>query len=648
MPILHRGGLSPWNAPFRLYWSSDDDERLWRTFNNVDIRVLKVLLHQGLDVDRVCDFSTCPKYCLHHFWPRTRLRGLWKLTLLDCLYYEQGTLDHYNVTRSYSSRTSTPSDRGALCLATRLGPESLSAFLSNRAGDLSEPERVTFLEIVLAEQFIRCNLQPDWQVITGLIDYGADPNLTSLGGTFDIQLLLHLTIISLSRSKPTDQGVAMMYRLLINGALLNEQAVVDAVVSTGTVLLKAVEAAGANIKEDGSRALARAVSLGNADAVDWLLQRGVDPRAEFLPHRWSPHRVTILLAALDGEALCSRLPCGDTEILGPRRRTEPQPQSLELTLQLLEQGFPYRCQLADDDPDVFLRLFTKAMSACLKSPAVCFSAMRRLHAAGVVPCDYSSLLSQLASAKNWTVFECVLEHASIGGKSDLITVVIRNKAPESLIQRVIHMTTSQSLPIHHRQYHQWTSIPTAVSIWEVELLGELIARGATLVDIPSDRSAEEFVPLLERACEGKPLTASEAEAQLNTVRFLLNHGVPVNGVPSRKMALLIPASKQGNLELVLLLLERGADPPQQYEVSNALGLAVKPGRLDFVQVLINAGALLCNCGPDEHRGEGTRYDWAIEDALYDEHFETAKLLYRLATLIGHDLHGQYPELSGEV
>lgn len=545
---------------------------------------------------------------------------------------------------SYSSRTSTIFDRGALCLAAKLGAESLSAFLSDRAGDLSEAELVTFLEIVLAEQLIRLDFQPDWKVIHGLIHYGVDPNLTSLDGTFDIQQLLYLTIMSLSRSEPTDEGVAIMHHLLANGALLDEQAVVDAVSSTGTTGLAAVEVAGANIKENGPRALARAVSLANPNALAWLLQRGVEPNAEILSNHRRPHRLTILLASLDGHASWSRNYRTRNIALDHMRLTKLQPQSLELMLQLIEQGFPYRCQLADDDPDVFLRLFTKAMGACLKSPAVCFSAMRRLHAAGVVPCDYSSLLSQLASAKDWTVFECVLEHASIGGESDLPTELFRRKAPESLIQRVIHMTTGQSLPIHRRQYHQWTSIPTAVLLWEVELLKEFILQGAALDGIPSDRWVREFVPLLKRACKETPNTGSEVEAQLNTVRFLLDHGVPVNGVPSHEITPLAQASRQGNLELVLLLLERGADPNQRDGGLYALEEAIEAGRLDVVQVLINAGAVCCDCTSDKHDGDGRSYNTSIEYALDGKHFETAKLLYRFALSIGHDICVRYPEL----
>ncbi|KAJ6511654.1 ankyrin repeat-containing domain protein [Mycena vulgaris] len=80
---------------------------------------------------------------------------------------------------------------------------------------------------------------------------------------------------------------------------------------------------------------------------------------------------------------------------------------------------------------------------------------------------------------------------------------------------------------------------------------------------------------------------------LDMTRLLLDHGAPVDaafGRPGYWETVLYLACATGDMEIVALLLECGADPEHEGYRGTALGFAVRRGRLDVVKLLFAKGA----------------------------------------------------------
>ncbi len=110
------------------------------------------------------------------------------------------------------------------------------------------------------------------------------------------------------------------------------------------------------------------------------------------------------------------------------------------------------------------------------------------------------------------------------------------------------------------------------------------------------------------------------ENQLETLKLLLEHGLPVNGENSSSDTLLILATRLGKQDAVKLLIEKGADLNQGQSNSGytALTWAASHGQEKIAQLLMANGA-----DPDLKASSG---DTALMRAIDTGHSKTAKLL----------------------
>ncbi|OCL11404.1 ankyrin, partial [Glonium stellatum] len=107
------------------------------------------------------------------------------------------------------------------------------------------------------------------------------------------------------------------------------------------------------------------------------------------------------------------------------------------------------------------------------------------------------------------------------------------------------------------------------------------------------------------------------------VQFLLSSGADVNAEAGIEGSLTViqAAALRGHIMIVLLLLDAGADvsadPAERGR--SAVDAAAEYGRLDMVQVLLNAGA-------KNRSAADLGYTRAIELAEENDHFAVAELL----------------------
>ncbi|KAH7024461.1 uncharacterized protein B0I36DRAFT_352690 [Microdochium trichocladiopsis] len=133
-------------------------------------------------------------------------------------------------------------------------------------------------------------------------------------------------------------------------------------------------------------------------------------------------------------------------------------------------------------------------------------------------------------------------------------------------------------------------------------------------------------------CDEAALVSPEASVLLEAcveseawevMQFLLDAGTPVANSPVLATALLTAVADGGDVELAMILLEKGADPnlAPGCRWPSALDSAAGRGRLDMVQLLLNAG------GTSTRQG-ATAYDGAIEIAQRRDHGEVSGMPHR--------------------
>lgn len=141
--------------------------------------------------------------------------------------------------------------------------------------------------------------------------------------------------------------------------------------------------------------------------------------------------------------------------------------------------------------------------------------------------------------------------------------------------------------------------------WESnpESINTLIAHGAKMnlftairLGLPDVvKSMIEREPELANATQaGHPdqsiLQAAAANAEVDLVTFLLDHGAAVNYVDKSHRTALWEASEKGDLEIVSLLLSRGAVVTRDYYFGSPLFAAAKSGDVEVGRLLIQNGA----------------------------------------------------------
>lgn len=246
---------------------------------------LEMFLTAGADIDSPVKWYRCSWMRKRFYapWHSTHKGDWWPSTLDYFFYFHRPLFENFaHWSRAFSSEVTRA---GVLSSLENGGKAGLQGYLNTRAKKVKPRYLKEFLELVLAEQFVMKDLQyynfekrsigANLTRVRGLLDFGVRIENVL---TYPVNLLdEHVRRIV---EDCCEHDFEMLQLLIMKGAIVTGDTLLAAVQEEGILLLEFVASHGVEVAQNGVRALARAASLHNIDAVDFLLHKGVDINAQ--------------------------------------------------------------------------------------------------------------------------------------------------------------------------------------------------------------------------------------------------------------------------------------------------------------------------------------------------------------------------------
>ncbi|KAI0851654.1 hypothetical protein F5Y00DRAFT_274567 [Daldinia vernicosa] len=595
--------------------------------------ILKMVLDCGANVDLpwVTDFTIDNR--------AYDLPGEWCSTTLEKTYYWDKSL--FSELAPYSTGTTGHLFQPDICISALRGEEPLREYVYSQP-EMSDSEIKPSLELVLFQQVINDRIfdiedvHINIDIIRRLLELGVDPNLPSLKRyksryhSLDIDDLLRHLVLKPDVHRLGESFDIVLRLILQSGASINSDVLVAGVQKEGIDMLKVLKRVGADVGRYGAAALSLAARFDNYDAVNWLLDSGVNINAEVTYMEMS----VIALASYTTGICCPRLwvcPCKRWELSGPA--------SCEMFGYLVSRDATLRHH--PDDPDAFRFLYHLleryvANGSLLNMMGLFLPKLDLLPPDNISSslweaCLYSSSRNcpneKQAKTRREKIkaLELLLNHGLLDQDDIALSNLIRHRGPPELIERLLESCINPNAQIEYFEHRLVGSlIQLAAYLGDKALVEKLLQKGA---DINQQTDPLLGKTALRAACDWKEVPAGEEANRVNLIQFLIEEGADINtpGSMVDGFTALQCAVAQGNMDVVLLLIYEGAsiNTPDRYG-NCALDLAAYYGRLDIVHLLLNVGALSSRPGQ-------TGYDGAIETLEEEEqHPDVANLIRRYA------------------
>ncbi|KAH6855607.1 ankyrin repeat-containing domain protein [Chaetomium sp. MPI-CAGE-AT-0009] len=532
----------------------------------------------------------------------TKANSYLDITALDCAYIK-GFFGVYQLLLEQSA--SIPADHptiNTMLTTANLGIQALSRYLESNRGS----EASFTLALHIAVMYYQAHLDVAIDVLLGC---GFSPN------TF------HHPISTLAHAIP---NIDLVGRLVRAGASINHPSVITTASSNPHYFecLGFLISQGMDLAEVGSIGLSVALDNGNEKAFKLLLRAGADVnrKPDPTPYKWAP---PLSVAARKGnhEAARSLLYRGANVDIEDNRRWRPIHYAARYAdLKLVKLLVKFGADLRDpEDLDVEDEGYISVMESCALRTTLYFS-------------HYPDLSGEVTwrpwSNEDTEIFKYLAEmgadlsSAYVGDseslrRSPVVANLILSSADNSLLRFALRIGArfdGRFGPVENN-YASLTPLQAAAGKANLGMVKELHARGA---DVNAEPSETGGATALQAACTGE----YDAGTRLAVVEYLLDHGADVNADRAIEgETALSAAARGGYVEITICLLKCGAN-----EVGSswaALYFAVRNGRLDVVQVLLNNG-------PYVQHGEEPEYDDEIEVAEEKGHWTIANLLRRYA------------------
>ncbi|TRX91252.1 hypothetical protein FHL15_007857 [Xylaria flabelliformis] len=597
---------------------------------NVDTPMSPWLHHEVIDTFRDTDLK------LLRFYADLRTPPHLHPTVLDIVYYFDK--DAYHYLAHHSKKVSTELTRSGLCLAAEKGSVSLHQYLNVLHPQASEYQEL--LELVLAEQFmIRFNCNIAYTLLGFGVGFKAFPRDTSLS------ISLEGLIIELKQQGMKMELLSIFNHLLREGAIIDAYVIAAAVEPDGTNLLSFLARHGADLATNGTPALLVAVILDNFEAVDWLLDTGVDINAGIDYHGEITSVIGGFIEILDSD-----------RILFPRRHRSLAHQRLvgkgpwktvileqkrgvatPIIKKLIDRGAALRTHPGNLRPNNFLYhvirfgirqsdildLVTYILVAqggiqfpSLHQPCLleaCFQDERVFHLNG-----------EEVTNRGLPIFNILLDYGAPIANSGVLAHLISHRPTMDLVQMIINRGANinaysgQGLENMRFPQPQSTPLQMAISVGDLELVKFLIDNGAS-INLPA--KGPHGKTALQAACQ---MPSKKRGTRIALVKFLINSGADVNapGSPEYGSTALQVAACYGDIEIAALLLDYGADInalSSEKTGRRALDYAARHGRLDMTKFLLDLGAVSWDREGNDYAG-AIKYAeewcrWAVADLL---------------------------------
>jgi ankyrin repeat protein len=479
------------------------------------------------------------------------------------------------------------------------------------------------LETLLAEQFLLGMYTLDrtvcFETVQGLLELGV--SLKSLSTRRDLATdILHATarLILYGGDLKEQKGLHLLRLLLDHGFEVQADTLLAAIKSPtvyirgsdlsisskdhGTAMLKFLAGFCSDTKNHGVKALAQAVSDNNFEAVDFLLQEGVDPNSSVDKGSYTGDTVFAAAALYSSFAMMTYL-----VRRGSNRSIWQQEGN---SFKGLETFFLHNQSEQD--------LFVKAqylIEDCITITDPCCPSSYLLELSLALPRGQAGLM----------IFEHLLKKGAKLNPGSPLACWIGAGGGCQLVQEMLDAgadPNALSLTTVHTGLSRQTALQAASRIGDYTLVLMLLDHGA---DVNRPAPDEHGYTALHGICAWDPIRPEERTRKDRIIQLFLAKGADVNSTNASGATALFHAARIGDLSTAFILLTHGAkiDAVGKFYFTwrTALDIAAQYGRLDMVEFLLNAGALSCSACSG-----GEQYDEAIRLARLFGHTVIAELI----------------------
>ncbi|KAI1749805.1 hypothetical protein F4782DRAFT_511573 [Xylaria castorea] len=587
------------------------------------------ILNWFLEADANVDAPASSQSLEHHIYTRHTPKW-WMPTILDEVYSKNFKL--YSHIVGYSVKFRTELTRSGVHRSAKEGIDSLRMYLRSRPS-YTPIQQAKLLGIILTEVLLGSHIcfgpdrkdrhEQNAKVTHTLLNYNID--LPQFGSSMNVSAMLFHIVRETRRHGiiyPTTHYI--LKALTCTGAAIVAETIAEAIEAEGITLLQLLSSYGVNFKGQGASALCAAINLGNYEAVNWLLNIGVDINAT-LKSYGKEEGVTILARAngsmvrhnafefdildyhvhLDSLEENRPISCGMLEYLICRNiklRASPNNTNIRQLLYLIiVHGIRYK-EWTETIKKTQLLLNTESITDDPSDTEPCL-----LAACFTYSPEHIAVMLDL--------MEPLLDYGISFKRSGVLAALILLGAPIDTIQRALDRGADVNAYLSQGTGIKSTPLQAAVIVGSLDLVQLLIKRGA---DVNQPGEGFEGTTALQIACR------LSRQVGIDLIRFLITNGADVNAppVPYGGKTAFQAAAMDGNFEVALLLLDHGADvnasPSTSYGYC-ALDGAACYGRLDMVQFLLELGALSHDKGESGYKG-------AIRNAGREQHLATVDII----------------------
>lgn len=591
---------------------------------------LDLFLRAGANVDLPCFLMTAHRIfqrgrpaLLHVFHDVVKTPLEWYPTILDLSLYWDEQLFNILHPHSLSYLITDQVTRSGVCKAALQGRSALDEYLFPKPPPCRE-----FMELLLAEQFFMHLWRPygppdmvNRRLARSFIEYGVSINSKVVKDCGGVNLLLQRLVASARDFGFDEDFLLIMKHLLREGATMSAETLQLGVQSKGVQILEILAQHNANVGQDGKLALLYAARQDNIQAVQWLLEKGVDVNSEFDHVEGHSHPITLIGAAVLGY----KSPNSDRD--GPLAANMTLDSfycssSIHTMQFLVEKGANLKLHASDPGPYEFFMV--KGVHYALK---VELMADNPAEIATLSDSEWQSICNYLCSStRALEIFKSM--HRPFDSSPILANVIFHGGSHD-----VIEDLLEASLNIDYCSVRGqgMTPLQAAAYCHNEHVVLRLLDLGAN-INAPASRYGHTA---LSYVCLSTPNSLEGTRQRNSLVELLIARGADCNAINSMGRTALHICTEFGDIRNSILLLEHGADPnlvqlPDEWDSrradfiwfgTTALDDCVWSGRLDLTHILLKVGGLSAHPG-------STGYDGSIRRAELKGHSTIAEVIRR--------------------
>lgn len=590
---------------------------------------IKLFLDAGADINGLIE-EICRRQAFR--WQQNRI---W--SVLDYLFCFHPRL-FYKFAPNWSPAQVSQPTRAGILMSLEFGPNMLSEYCNRLAQNVGWASLYEYLELLVAEQLT--GIGPWISCPRRVVNLETVRALVELGVSMDKVLcrapcLLADYMVGRVQDSDRDCDTEVVQYLLDHRAIVDDRALQQAVRWQDTGLLELLIQNTVDSRQQGAGAVVKAAVANNFEAVEILLDAGVDVNTDFVRNS---RRFRLFSGERSHET--ASLLCQVVELW-----TLPF-EDLNIMIDfLVRRGAHFRLSAMKPRLSDFMESVLKSEGPTVQRPAGLLKAI--VHYIVDMGCDLID--SDVPSARVLEACGYTMPFLDNTERLEIFKSMFRSGAllrPGAPLAAWVGIGGGVELvnemlcggvdidAYHHAPSGVKTALQAAANMLNEKLVVLLLQKGA---DVNAPARGWSGSTALQAICICNPKSSTEKAQQISIINLLLAYGAKINAAParSRGRTALQGAAEGGNLEVTMLLLsyDPPADvnaPPCQfrpgrwYSHGNALDLAARFGRIDVVKLLLNNDALSSCPGR-------TGYDGAIQVAEKEGWLAVADLIRQHAT-----------------